>query len=116
MPNIGVLRLGSRKQRARKPLASDLAALHDLSHNELKERWSDLFGSTCPPGMSRNILVRAIAYQLQEWPSADFAHRRAAASTEPRLIWLPDETLRRSHPRSSQARASFVNGKGGSMR
>ena len=58
--------MASRKQRARKLLASDLAALPDLSHNELKERWSDLFGSACPPGMSRNILVRAIAYRIQE--------------------------------------------------
>ena len=58
--------MASRKQRARKTLAVDVAALHDLSHNELKERWSDLYGSACPLGMSRNILVRAIAYQLQE--------------------------------------------------
>lgn len=58
--------MASRKQRARKPLASDLAALHDLSHNELKERWSDLYGSACRPGMSRNILVRALAYRIQE--------------------------------------------------
>jgi Protein of unknown function (DUF2924) len=65
-PTIGVFRLASRKQRAREPLVSDLAALHDLSHNELKERWSDLFGSACPLGMSRNILVRAIAYRIQE--------------------------------------------------
>jgi len=58
--------LAPRKQRARKTLASDLAALHDLSHNELQERWSNLYGSAAPPGMSRNILVRAIAYRIQE--------------------------------------------------
>ena len=58
--------MASRKQRARKTLAVDLAALDDLAFKELKDRWSDLFGSACPPGMSRNILVRAIAYQLQE--------------------------------------------------
>ena len=58
--------MAPRKQRARKPLASDLAALGDFPPNELKERWSDLYGFACPPGMSRNILVRAIAYRVQE--------------------------------------------------
>ena len=58
--------MAPRKQRARKTLAVDLAALDDLSLNELKERWSDLFGSAPPSGMSRNILVRAIAYRIQE--------------------------------------------------
>ena len=58
--------MASRKQRARKPLAADLAALGDLPLSELKERWSDLYGSAAPSGMSRNILVRAIAYRLQE--------------------------------------------------
>lgn len=58
--------MASPKQSARKPLASDLASLHDLAHNELKERWSDLFGSACPSRTSRNILVHAIAYRIQE--------------------------------------------------
>jgi hypothetical protein len=58
--------LASRRQPAHKTLAVDLAALGDLPLNELKERWSDLFGSACPPRMSRNILVRAIAYRIQE--------------------------------------------------
>lgn len=66
MPINRSLQLAPRQQRARKTLAVDLTALHDLSHNELKERWSDLFGSECPPRMSRNVLVRAIAYQIQE--------------------------------------------------
>ena len=58
--------MASRKQRVRKPLASDLAALGDLQLSELKERWSDLYGSSCPQRMSRELLLRAIAYQLQE--------------------------------------------------
>lgn len=58
--------MASRKQSALKTLASDLAALDGLPLNKLKERWSDLYGSACPPGMSRNILVRAIAYRIQE--------------------------------------------------
>lgn len=66
MPINRSLQLAPRKQRARKTFAAELAALHDLPLSELKERWSDLYGSAAPPGMSRNILVRAIVYQLQE--------------------------------------------------
>ena len=58
--------MAPRKQCARKTLAVDLAALSDFPTNELKERWSDLYGSACPPRMSRNILVRAIACRVQE--------------------------------------------------
>jgi hypothetical protein len=77
--------LAPRKQRAPKTLAVDLAALGDFPLNEFSERWSGLYGSACPPGMSRNILVRAIAYQLQERafggldPSARRRFNRAAA-------------------------------------
>lgn len=61
--------MASRKQRAQKTLASDLAALDDLPLNGLKERWSAIYGSAPPSGMSRNILVRAIAYRIQEQAS-----------------------------------------------
>lgn len=58
--------MASRKQHAPHTLAADLAALHELSLDELKGRWLDLYGSTCPPRMSREFLFRAIAYRIQE--------------------------------------------------
>ena len=47
-------------------LAADLAALQQLSRGELKQRWADLYGSACPVRMSRVLLVRALAYRMQE--------------------------------------------------
>ena len=47
-------------------LAADLAALRKLSRGELKGRWEDLYGSACPARMSRVLLLRALAYRMQE--------------------------------------------------
>lgn len=47
-------------------LAADLAALPDLPLADLKARWATLYGSAPPARLSRAILVRAIAYRLQE--------------------------------------------------
>ena len=43
----------------------DLNALHDLDRGELRIRWRRLFRSEPPAGMSRDLLVRAIAFDLQ---------------------------------------------------
>lgn len=47
-------------------LAEDLAALEHLSKEELKRRWGELYGSPCHPRMSRILLLRAVAYAIQE--------------------------------------------------
>ena len=46
--------------------ATDLAALRELSRAELKQRWKDLYGSACPARMSGVLLLRALAYRMQE--------------------------------------------------
>jgi len=47
-------------------LASTLASLPTLDRDELLERWRTLYGKPAPPHISRPILVRAIAYRMQE--------------------------------------------------
>ncbi len=47
-------------------LEAELEALPDLPREELKERWTELYGTPCPPKMSRKLLRYAIAYRLQE--------------------------------------------------
>jgi hypothetical protein len=47
-------------------LASDLEALQDLPHAELKRRWNELYEMPCPPHMNRMFLIRAVAYRIQE--------------------------------------------------
>lgn len=56
----------STKKLAVAALEAELDALPDLSRPELKNRWQELFGTPCPPKMSRKILRYAIAYRLQE--------------------------------------------------
>jgi len=53
-------------KRARETLGADLATLQELSFSQLKERWTDLYGSACPTRISRNFLLRALAYRMQE--------------------------------------------------
>ena len=57
--------MASRKG-ARESLPADLAALQELALDELKERWLDYFDSPCPARISRNFLLRALAYQMQK--------------------------------------------------
>ncbi len=43
----------------------NLNALHDFGARELRTRWRRLFRSEPPTGMSRDLLIRAIAYRIQ---------------------------------------------------
>jgi hypothetical protein len=46
-------------------LERDLAALPELDLAELRARWQDLTGKPAPDGLWRDLLIRAIAYELQ---------------------------------------------------
>ncbi len=69
--NVRTNRLSSsRAQRDRKSvkparLVLDLAALPSLSHQTLKERWAEMFGVTVPAGLSRRLMIYALAYEQQ---------------------------------------------------
>ena len=43
----------------------DIAGLNDLSRPDLITRWRAFYRGNPPKGVSRNLLVRAVAYQLQ---------------------------------------------------
>ncbi len=47
-------------------LAAELAGLPALGSQRLKERWRSLYRTEPPPRISRDLLIRAIAYRLQE--------------------------------------------------
>jgi hypothetical protein len=49
-----------------RPLEAKLKLLDELPRSELKKGWESLFGTSCPPRMSRTFLVRALAHRLQE--------------------------------------------------
>jgi len=60
---------GNRNDRARKPGLSDIeaeiAGLLDRSTQELRLAWSELHRTEPPFGISRDLLIRSLAYDLQ---------------------------------------------------
>jgi hypothetical protein len=57
-------RRGASVERGR--LASDLASLPHLARHALRERWQEAYGAAPPAHFGRDLMVRAIAYRLQE--------------------------------------------------
>jgi hypothetical protein len=66
-------------------LSDRLAALAELSLGELRLEWRRLFRADMPR-LSRDIMIRAIAYRLQE-----IAHGGASKATQRRLMTLAAE-------------------------
>jgi len=56
----------TRRRRSREDLAAELAGLADLSLEDLKRRWTELYGSPPPARLGRRLMTRAVAYRLQE--------------------------------------------------
>ena len=61
---------GNRNERARKPVLSEIedeiAGLLDRSTPELRLAWREFYRAGPPLGLSRDLLIRALANQLQE--------------------------------------------------
>jgi len=47
-------------------LAREIASLSALDPTALKQLWATLCGAAPPPGLNRPLLIRALAYRLQE--------------------------------------------------
>jgi hypothetical protein len=56
----------SLSEPEREQLAAEIAALQSLAVTRMKERWRTLYGSEAPARFSRDLLIRALAYRLQE--------------------------------------------------
>src|SRR5579883_155522 len=71
VPVNGDAGIGKARRRAvtrldQEGLANQLASLSALSTAALRDRWRDLYGSEAPPALWRSLLIRALAYRLQE--------------------------------------------------
>jgi DUF2924 family protein len=101
---------GNRNGRARKPDPSDIeaeiAGLLDQSTQELRLVWRKLHRTEPPSGMSRDLLIRGLVYDLQQRAhgSPDLALRRrlqavaaaserGARSVGPRIVLKAGATL-----------------------
>jgi Protein of unknown function (DUF2924) len=50
----------------RSALSCEIAALLEATSANLKERWLALYGTEAPRRISRDLLIRALAYRIQE--------------------------------------------------
>lgn len=53
-------------EKEREKLAVELGGLESLSTPQLRARWKTLYETEAPPRFSRDLLVRAVAYRMQE--------------------------------------------------
>jgi hypothetical protein len=58
--------IGGRTRPAPADLAAQLDALTGLETAKLRAEWRRLYRSLPPKGLSRDLLIRAVAYKLQE--------------------------------------------------
>ena len=56
----------SLSERKREKLTGEIAALQSLNVEQLKARWRTLYQTEAPIRFSRDLLLRAVAYRLQE--------------------------------------------------
>ena len=47
-------------------LGTVLAGLERVSRDRLTEHWAEYFGAVPPPRTSRSLMIRAVAYKMQE--------------------------------------------------
>lgn len=52
--------------RASEQLAEAIATLQSLTNDDLRQRWAEIFRSPPPKHISRDLLLRGIAYRIQE--------------------------------------------------
>ena len=83
-------------------LAREIAALPEAAASALKDRWRALYGSEPPRRISRDLLIRALAYRIQEQalgglrPSTRRLLTKAAAAASARrpIQLAPESTLK----------------------
>ena len=86
---------------ARNELSNQIAALNDLSAQQLRDEWRRLYRGQ-PPRLSRDLLIRTIAYRMQELGCGGLSkatERKLAALTRElrvkgSLVVTPDLSLR----------------------
>jgi hypothetical protein len=53
-------------EHEREKLAAKIAGLQSLEVEQLKGRWRTLYGTEAPARFSRDLLIEAVAYRMQE--------------------------------------------------
>src|SRR5438309_6990029 len=93
----------SLSEREREKLTGEIARLQSLNVEQLKARWRTLYQTEAPIRFSRDLLLRAVAYRLQERALGGLNRPRAASCSGspplrmrgdvPRQLFLPVATI-----------------------
>jgi len=91
---------GALSEHEREKLAAKIAGLQSLGVEQLKGRWRTLYGTEAPARFSRDLLIGAVAYRMQERalggikPATRRLFQRVVAETDARRPKLePVRTL-----------------------
>ena len=77
-------------EKERQKLSAEIALLESLDVAQLRGRWKILYETEAPPRFSRDLLMRAVAYRMQERvfgvlkPAAQRLFQRVAADSRAR--------------------------------
>lgn len=63
---MATLRKVLKQGRAAESVSRDMAALPDLSLDDLKARWRQLYSAPPPARLGRTLLMRGLAHRMQE--------------------------------------------------
>jgi hypothetical protein len=91
-------------------LTRELSGLVDESRDSLAQRWRDLYGAAPPPRTSRSLMVRAVAYKMQEQVYGGLRPRSAAG------WWGRRDPARLADRRGTPAPAPCCSENGGERR
>ena len=81
------------------PLARQIAALFDLTLEELKTRWRSLYRCATPRRSSKQLLISGIAYRIQE---------RALGGLKPSVVRQLERMSEREHEVSEDPPPSVI--------
>ena len=98
--------------------ALEIGGLADLDLPALRQHWRKLYGSEPPVRMSRELLIQAIAYRIQERMFGGLSRgaRTRLGAAQEAAAGAPDPPGRRRSTRSSRARGSCESGRAGRTR
>ena len=67
--------------KERQKLSAEVSLLESLDLEQLRARWKILFETEAPPRFSRDLLMRAVAYRIQERVLGGLKPPRAGCSS-----------------------------------
>jgi hypothetical protein len=96
MPRTTIKKSGEDQRQA---LTAEIARLRSLDSNDLRARWRTVFRCSAPPHLSRHLLYRALAYEVQAELFGDLAPEYGRVLDQSRALESSDVGIEKQAPR-----------------